>query len=328
MVISRTPLRISLVGGGSDLEAFYRHGVGAVVTAAIRKYVYVTVNKKFDSRIRASYSTTEVVDSVGELRHELIRECLTKLGISGGIEITSISDVPSEGTGLGSSSTYTVGLLNALYAYTHRHVGAERLAREACEIEIERCRKPIGKQDQYIAAYGGLQYVRFNADGSVLVDPVVCPAATRRELESRLLLLYTGVTRSASPILDEHRMNLEAGRGHDGVRRLVEMAGQLREALVAQRLEEVGEILHENWMIKKSLTAASSTQIDDWYERARAAGAVGGKILGAGGAGFLLLDASPEDHPDICRALQELRPVPFSLEPQGGKIIYVEENES
>ncbi len=156
MVISRTPLRISLIGGGSDLEAFYRHGPGAVVTAAIRKYIYVTINKKFDSRIRASYSVTEIVDSVGDLQHELIRECLKKLRIDGGIEITSISDIPSEGTGLGSSSSYTVSLLNALYAYTHRHVGAERLAREACEIEIDRCLKPIGKQDQYIGVYPGL----------------------------------------------------------------------------------------------------------------------------------------------------------------------------
>src|ERR1051325_3366108 len=201
MIISRTPLRISFMGGGSDLPAYYREEPGAVVSTAIDKYIYINVNTKFDQRVRASYSVTEMVDTVDELQHELIREALKLVGVEKGIEITSISDIPSRGTGMGSSSTYTVGLLNALHAYTGRHAGAERLANEACWIEIEKCGKPIGKQDQYIAAYGGLQYTRFNPDGSVFVDPIICRPETRRTLESSLLLLYTGLTRSANDVL-------------------------------------------------------------------------------------------------------------------------------
>jgi D-glycero-alpha-D-manno-heptose-7-phosphate kinase len=328
MIISRTPLRVSFVGGGTDLAAFYAHEPGAVVTTAIRKYIYITVNRKFDSRIRASYSETEIVDSVGEVRHELIRESMRKLQLNGGIEITSISDIPSQGTGLGSSSSYTVGLLNALHAYRNQHAGAERLARESCEIEIERCGKPIGKQDQYIAAYGGLQYIRFNPDGSVFVDPIVCSAATRQTLESELMLFYTGMTRSADPILAEQCQNLSNGKCRRTSRRLVQLADELRRALTANDLDAFGEILHESWMVKKTMANGVSTgQIDDWYERARAHGAIGGKITGAGGGGFLLLYAPRECHVDIHRALPELKPVIFGLEPQGSKIIYVEETE-
>ncbi len=189
MIISRTPLRISFAGGGSDLAAFYRQEPGAVLSTAINKYIYINVNKKFNDQIRASYSVTEIVDNVDELKHELIRESLKMVLPPCGIEITSISDIPSQGTGLGSSSTYTVGLLKSLYAYRGQHVGAERLARGACEIEIERCKKPIGKQDQYIAAYGGFQYIRFNPDESVFVDPVICSPETKLQLQRCLLML-------------------------------------------------------------------------------------------------------------------------------------------
>jgi D-glycero-alpha-D-manno-heptose-7-phosphate kinase len=209
MIISRTPLRISFAGGGSDLAAFYRHESGAVVSMAIDKYIYVTVNKKFDKQIRASYSVTEIVDHLDELQHELIREGLKIVGCNQGIEITSISDIPSQGTGLGSSSTYTVGLLNALYAFRGHYAGAERLAREACQIEIERCGAPIGKQDQYIAAYGGLQMIQFNPDESVFVDPVICGPQTRLSLQQHLLMLYTGATRQTGDVLREQRANTE-----------------------------------------------------------------------------------------------------------------------
>jgi len=218
VIISRTPLRISFVGGGSDLAAYYRHAPGAVVSTAIDKYIYITVNRKFDSRIRASYSVTEIVDNVDEVRHELIREALKLVGVDGGIEITSISDIPSEGTGLGSSSTYTVGLLTALYGYIGRHVGAERLAREACEIEIKRCGRPIGKQDQYMAAYGGLQYMQFNPDESVFVDPIICPPALRQTLRSHLMLMFMGTTRASSAILTEQRSNTEHDSGRISMR--------------------------------------------------------------------------------------------------------------
>lgn len=328
MIISRTPLRISFAGGGSDLGAFYRSESGLVVSTAINKYIYITVNKKFDRKIRASYSVTEIVDTVDELKHELIRETLKLVGLNGGIEITSISDIPSRGTGLGSSSSYTVGLLKALYAYKDQHVGAERLAREACHIEIELCGKPIGKQDQYIAAYGGLQHILFNTDESVILNPVICSPETKRELQKRLLLLYTGLTRSADNILDEQMRNTENDKFKQlALRSMAKLAQELRDALVANDLSTFGEILHKGWLKKKEMASGiSNRKIDKWYERARNHGAIGGKITGAGGGGFLLLYAPPERHGDILRALPELRFMPFGFEPQGSKVIYVEES--
>lgn len=328
MIITRTPLRISFAGGGSDLSAFYEKEQGAVVSTAIDKYIYITVNPKFDHKIRASYSVTEIVDTVDEVRHELIREALRLLGIGQGIEITSISDIPSQGTGLGSSSSYTVGILNALYAYLGHMAGAERLAREACYIEINRCGKAIGKQDQYIAAYGGLQYIRFNPDGSVFTDPVICSLDTRKKLQSRLLLLYTGLTRQADDILTEQtRETRSSEEKQASLRRMVRLADQLCEALGRDEIDAFGEILHAGWLEKRKLASGiSNASIDAWYERARTAGAIGGKLLGAGGGGFLLLYADPAYHADICHALPELHPIPFHFCPQGSKVIYVEEN--
>lgn len=328
MIISRTPLRISFAGGGSDLAAFYHQEPGAVLSTSINKYIYINVNKKFDDKIRASYSVTEIVDNVEDLKHELIRESLNLVVPQCGIEITSISDIPSQGTGLGSSSTYTVGLLNSLYAHVGQHVGAKRLAEEACEIEIERCGKPIGKQDQYIAAFGGLQFIRFNPDESVFVDPVICAPETKMRLQHRLLMLYTGLTRSADKILEEQSLNTENNtEKRNSLRRMTQLAQQLRDALVENDLDGFGEILHQGWMEKKKLASGiSNPQIDQWYATAREHGAIGGKVLGAGGGGFLLLYAHPETFPEIMRALPELQPVSFRLEPQGSKIIYVEEN--
>ncbi|MEN6457554.1 MAG: GHMP kinase [Thermoguttaceae bacterium] len=328
MIISRTPLRISLMGGGSDLPAFYDQEPGCVVSTAINKYIYITVNRKFDRHIRASYSVTENVERLGELKHELIRESLRLTGVHEGIEITSISDIPSSGTGMGSSSSYTVGLLNALHAYVGRHAGAERLASEACQIEIDVCRKPIGKQDQYIAAYGGFQCIRFNPDGSVFVDPIICMPETREELQRRLLLFYTGITRSANPILNEQSAcTANNAQTRNTLRQMVQMALAMRDALCSNSLDNLGEMLHESWMLKKSLVSSiSNERIDAFYQRAREHGARGGKLLGAGGGGFLLLDAPPERHPAIVSALAELRPTPLRFEPQGSKIIYVEES--
>jgi D-glycero-alpha-D-manno-heptose-7-phosphate kinase len=328
MIISRTPLRISFAGGGTDLPAFYLEEPGAVVSTAIDKYIYINVNEKFDHRIRASYSVTEMVDSPDELQHELIREALGLTGIEGGIEITSISDIPSSGTGLGSSSSYSVGLLNALYAYLGKRVGAARLGAEACKIEIELCGKPIGKQDQYIAAFGGLQYIQFNPDGTVFADPIICNRATRRALEDSLVLLYTGLTRSADNILMEQSRNTanEADK-RKALRQMKGQADSLRQALESDNLAAFGEILHEGWMLKRTLASGiSSAQIDHWYETARKNGAIGGKLLGAGGGGFLLFCAEPGRHADIIKALPELRPVDIELEPQGSKIVYVEEH--
>jgi D-glycero-alpha-D-manno-heptose-7-phosphate kinase len=265
---------------------------------------------------------------VDEVQHELIREALRVVGIEGAIEITSISDIPSRGTGLGSSSTYTVGLLNALYAYVNHLAGAERLAREACQIEIERCGKPIGKQDQYIAAYGGLQFIRFNADEAVFVDPIICKPETREQLQEGLLMFYTGLVRSADGILEEQSHNTHTDEEkRASLRRMVGYAVQVREALARNDLGGFGEALHANWMEKRRLASGISRPIiDEWYERARAHGAIGGKVLGAGGGGFLLLYAPPERHSEICGALPELRPIDFRFSPQGSRLIYVEEN--
>lgn len=327
MIISRTPLRISFVGGGSDLPAFSAHEPGAVVSTTINRYIYITVNQKFDRRIRASYSQTETVDHVGELKHELIREALRCTGIDGAIEITSISDIPSRGTGLGSSSAYTVGLLNALYAHTGRLAGAERLAREASAIEIDRCGRPIGKQDQYSAAYGGLKYFAFNPDGSVFVEQIVCAPPVRARLVEGLLLLYTGQTRRAESILEEQSRNTASEPVRAGLRRMVALAGALRDALNRGDLEAFGEILHANWEEKRRLAnGITTTAIDEWYATARRQGAIGGKILGAGGGGFLLLYAPADRHDAIRAALPVLRPVPVGFEPQGSRLIYVEEN--
>jgi D-glycero-alpha-D-manno-heptose-7-phosphate kinase len=326
VIISRTPLRISFAGGGSDLPAFYRRESGAVVATAISKYIYITVNKKFDTRIRASYSITEMVDRVEDLRHDLIREALRMTGITGGIEITSISDIPSTGTGLGSSSAYTVGLLHALHAYSGRYVGAARLAEEACQIELDRCHRPIGKQDQYVAAYGGLQFLQFDA-GSVSVEPLLPGGEFRQALHEHLLLLYTGLSRNADVILADQQRGLDRGTETvDETQRLRDLALDLRAAVLDRRLGVIGEILDASWTVKRRLAPGVTTpRIDEWYERARAAGAVGGKLLGAGGGGFLLVFAAPQDHETIVQRLPELQRVPFHFEPHGSRIIYVEE---
>ncbi len=325
MIISRTPLRVSFVGGGSDLPAFYRREFGAVVATAISKYVYITVNPKFDGKIRVSYSVTEIVDSLSQLRHELIREALRLVGIRGGIEITSISDIPSEGTGLGSSSSYTVGLLNALWAFKGKHTSAEKLADAACRIEMKRLKKPIGKQDQYTTAYGGLVFMECSPDGRVEVYPIICKPSTKRKLGERLLLVYTGFTRSNKRILQQQSENVRSSTMvRETTRAMAQLARIMREQIEKNDLSRFGELLHENWMLKRSLASGvSNSQIDEWYERARKAGAEGGKIVGAGGGGFLLFYAEKEKHKGIIRALPGLQYTPFRLEPQGSRIIYV-----
>jgi D-glycero-alpha-D-manno-heptose-7-phosphate kinase len=326
MIITRTPLRVSFAGGGTDLRAFYGQERGAVLSTAIDKYIYVAVNRKFDKKVRASYSVTEIVERAADLKHELIREALKLVGLVGGIEITSISDVPSQGTGLGSSSSYTVGLLNALYAFTGQLVSAERLASEACRIEIEICGKPIGKQDQYIAAYGGLQHIQFNPDESVFVDPIPSGNEIKEPLQKNLLMLYTGITRSANNVLHEQRKNTEQkGAAVAGLRKMRDLADQLRASLCAGNLDGFGETLHSGWMLKRTLASGiSNGMIDRWYDTARRHGALGGKLLGAGGGGFLLLYAHPDRQAEICRALPDLQPMPFRFAPQGSKIIFIE----
>ena len=325
MIISRTPLRMSFVGGGSDLPVFYRRFGGAVVSTAINQFVYVTINKKFDDRIRVSYSRTEEARSVERIRHPLVREAMKLLRIPGGVEITSIADIPAKGTGLGSSSSFTVGLLHVLHAHAERYASAEQLAREACVTEIERCGEPVGKQDQYAAAFGGLNFIQFNPDDSVTVEPIICERETIRQIQAHTLVFYTGITRSASVLLKQQQSAVGAEKKKQQVlRKMVGLAHQLRDDLQRNRIAALGEIIDENWRLKKSLaTAIAPNVIDAWYARARKAGATGGKLLGAGAGGFLMFYAPPDRHDAIAGALGELRRMDFRFEPQGSRIIFV-----
>lgn len=328
MIISKSPLRISLAGGGSDLEAYYKTGYGAVVSTAIDKYIYITVNQKFDDKIRVSYSKTEIVDHVHELEHHVIRETLKLVGIDKKIEVVYMGDIPlgTAGVGLGSSSGLAVGLLNALYAYKGLHVSASRLAAEACKIEIEILGHPIGKQDQYISAYGGFNYIQFNKDGTVFVEPIICNQETKTHLHKKLMLFYTGIVRVSSEILEEQKEKTPLNLSF--LDQMVGLAKDLRDHLRNNKIDEVGPILHEGWLLKKKLASNISTsQIDMYYEKARQAGAAGGKILGAGAGGFLLLYCDEKYQPKVREALSELVESPFRLEPQGSKIIYIHDKE-
>ncbi len=316
---------MSFVGGGTDLPVFYRRFGGAVVSTAINQFIYVTVNKKFDDRIRVSYSRTEEARSPERVRHPLVREGMKMLGIRGGIEITSVADIPAKGTGLGSSSSFTVGLLHVLHAYAERYASAEQLAQEACEIELTRCAEPIGKQDQYAAAFGGLNFIQFNQDDSVVVEPIICKRQTIEQLQSHILTFYTGITRSASNILQHQQRAVASEKKKQAVmRQMTDLARQLRHDLQQNRADAFGEIIHEGWALKKRLSRGITNDlIDDWYAKARKAGAVGGKLLGAGAGGFLMFYAPPERHGAIAQALGNLRRVDFRFEPQGSRIIFV-----
>jgi D-glycero-alpha-D-manno-heptose-7-phosphate kinase len=324
VIISRTPLRVSFVGGGSDLAQFYRRNGGAVVSAAIDKYIYVNVNKKFDDGIRVAYSKNEEVKHVADIEHRLVRAALEHVGISGGIEITTIADIPSKGTGLGSSSSFTVGLLNALNAFKGQYVSSEQLGRDSCRLEIDICGEPIGKQDQYAAAFGGLNLIEFRPDESVVVSPIICKPGTVAQLQTNLLVLYTGITRSASTLLKQQSERIETNaKVQHALNRMVELAHLLRDELHRNNASAFGEILHESWSLKKGLAIGISTaEIDEWYETARKAGAIGGKILGAGAGGFLMLYAPQEMHGRIKFALPMLRPLSIAFEPLGSRIIF------
>lgn len=323
MIISQTPLRMSFVGGGSDLPAYYRRHGGAVLSTAIDKYVYVSVNKKFDGGIRLAYSKVEEVDRLEQIEHRLVRATFEMLELAGGVEVTTVADIPSRGTGLGSSSSFTVGLLQAISAYLGRHISAEDLGKRSCEIEIDRCGEPIGKQDQFAAAFGGLNLIEFNPDDSVNVTPVIMNAADRDAMERNIVVFYTGITRSASDILRKQGQEAEDDAQKQAVLgRMVELTYHLRDELSRGAINSFGEILHENWMLKKSLTAGiSNGQIDDWYRKAIGAGAQGGKLLGAGAGGFLMFYAPPERHDAIAEAIG-LRRIDIGFERLGSRILF------
>ena len=322
MIISQTPYRVSFAGGGTDLPVFYRRQYGAVLSTAINHHIYVTVHRRFEPSIRVSYSRTEVAETLDEVQHELVREAMRLAEIDEPLEITTIGDVPA-GTGMGSSSSLTVGLLGALYGFRNRVVSPRVLAEQASRIEINVLGKPIGRQDQYAAAFGGLNYIRFNKDDTVDVEPVPCRAETLEELERRALLTYTGQTRDADSILE--RQSTVTEDHMDVLTSLRDLADEMRDALAgAGDLDHFAELLHRGWEMKRSLGCGiSNRQIDDLYAAARRAGACGGKLLGAGGGGFLLLIAPPWRHRAIREALGRPRELPFKLARHGSRMIFI-----
>lgn len=320
MIIVQSPLRISLFGGGTDFPDYYLQEGGCVLSTAIDKYIFVVIKQRFDDKLRIGYTRTEMVDSVDEIQHELIREALRMTGISRGVEITTMGDIPA-GSGLGSSGAVTVGALNAMYTYLNDGTSAARLAREACEIEIDKLKKPIGVQDQYISAYGGLRFIEFHADGEIAVEKVKLSASLKRCLNESLLIFFTGVTRQADTILAEQQVNI--AQRMTVLREMKQMAYTARQELEAGNIDALGHLLHESWLLKKQLASRISNGfIDEIYQTARAAGALGGKILGAGGGGFLLLYCPFHRRESVRSALQNLQELPFQLEPDGSKVIF------
>ncbi len=325
MIISRTPLRISFAGGGSDLPSYYQESEGAVLSTTIDKYIYLAVHKYFyPNQSLLKYSKTELINSNSEIQHPLFRECMQMLDIHG-IDISSMADVPA-GTGLGSSSAFTVSLLNVLHAYKHEAVSPEYLAAKACEIEIERLSDPIGKQDQYAAAYGGLNFIRFNPDHSVNVEKIIMDPATKLQLDRNLLMYYTGTTHSASALLKEQNKEMQNLSKRQVIGKMVEMAYELKQVLESNNIDDFGRILHEGWLLKKSISNGISNQvIDDLYNAGIQSGALGGKLLGAGGAGFVLFYVPEERQEHFRQQMSNYIELPFGFENYGSKIIYTNE---
>lgn len=324
MIISKTPLRMSFAGGGSDIRAYYQHGYGSVLSTTIDKFVYITVNKRFNDPIRVGYSKIEYVENVEDIEHHLVREALKLVGVSKGIEVIYMSDMlpAHEGSGLGASSSILVGTLHALHAFKGEFVSAETLAQEACKIEIDILGNPIGKQDQYAAAYGGFNFIQFNADESVLVDPLVFKKEIKEELNNNLLLFFTGMTTRSDTVLTE-----QTRKTKDNLHildKMVELADELRDALRNNDLTGFGNILHKGWVYKQQLASnITNSVINSYYEKARKAGAIGGKILGSGGGGFLLFYCEEKHQDKVREALKDLKETSFKFEQQGSKIIYV-----
>ena len=323
MIITKTPLRISFVGGGSDIEEFYSKQEGAVLSAAINKYMYISSHHFFDKdKIRVKYSKTETVASVDEINHPIMREVLRKFNVAGALEISSNSDVPA-GTGLASSSAFTVGLLHNLYAKNGKLVLRERLAEEACDIEINRLKEPIGKQDQYACAVGGLNVLRFLPSGEVAVEPVHLKKELFKELQKNLLMFFTGEQRSAGDILKEQKENLKGGIKTEILKEMVGLVYKLRDALYAGELDKFGPLLHENWLLKRKLASAiTNPVVDGIYSRGLENGATGGKLLGAGGAGFMLFYCPQKAQERLRAALSNLTEMKFKFDGEGTKLIY------
>jgi len=320
MIITQTPLRIGLLGGGTDLPDYYRQHGGRVLNAAIDKYIYVIIKQRFDDDIYVNYSKKEIVSRVEDLEHELVREAMLMSGVTRAVEITTLADIPSSGSGLGSSSTVTVGLLNALYAYQGHQVSALELAQRACEIEIERCGKPIGKQDQYIAALGGIQDLRFGLGEHVTAESVDLDPAARRALQHQIMLFYTGVTRSANNILAEQSAKVSATRPH--LDHLRDLANFAVERLRDGDVDAIGPALRESWEAKRKLaTGVSNDEIDAAVGRALEAGASGVKVSGAGGGGFMLVMCDMRHQRAVREALVYMKEMPVKFDRLGTRVV-------
>ena len=321
MIITQTPLRIGLLGGGTDLPDYYREHGGRVLNCAIDKYIYVIVKQRFDNDIYVNYSKKEIVSRVEDLEHELVREAMWMTGVTNGVEITTLADIPSSGgSGLGSSSAVTVGLLQALFAYRGRQVTAEELADRACTIEIDRCGKPIGKQDQYIAAYGGIRDIRFGPGDQVMAEELELSPTGRRDLQRNIMLFYTGVTRSANSILAEQTANIKATR--DQLDLLHDLAGLAADRLRCGDVDAVGEAMRKGWEAKRQLAAGiSNPEVDMAIDRALEAGASGAKLTGAGGGGFLLVICPVERQRAVRESLADMHELPVALDRFGSRIV-------
>jgi len=327
MIISKTPMRMSFAGGGSDLRSYYKHGFGAVVSTSLDKYVYITVNEKFADIFRVGYSITEHVKNVDDIKHNLVREALkTTKVIKPGVDIVYMSDMlpAHEGSGLGASSSILVGTLHALYAFKGKHVSAKRLAEEACEIEIDKLKNPIGKQDQYAAAYGGFNYIKFNSDESVKIEPLIFKKSIKNELNENMLLFYTGINTRSDTILTEQNEKTE--KNSKILDKMVELTEEIRDALYNEDLLEFGNILHKGWEYKQKLASKITNPIiNEYYTKARKAGAIGGKILGSGGGGFLLIYCEKKYKTKVRETLKQLKETSFNFGTQGSRIIYVDD---
>jgi D-glycero-alpha-D-manno-heptose-7-phosphate kinase len=327
MIVSRTPLRMSFAGGGSDLRDYYAQRTGAVVSTTINKYVHIAVNRRFTKDLRIAYSKIEEAHSVDEVEHHLAREALKITGPWKGIDLSYISDLLAshEGSGLGSSSSITAGTLNALYALKGMHVTPKILAEQACEIEIERLGHPIGKQDQYAVAFGGLNCIEFHNDETVSVKKIILNKSVRNELQNNLLAFHTGVNTRSDVVLTEQKKKTEINI--EFIDKMVQLSLDLKDALEHSDITEFGSILHQNWLLKKKLASNMSNNIiDSYYNTAMKSGALGGKILGSGGGGFLLFYCEENKQEQLRQALSNLRELDFKFETDGSKIIYVGED--
>ena len=320
MIIVQAPLRISFFGGGTDFPDYYRQEGGCVLSTAIDKYIYVVIKQRYDDMLRIGYTQTELVDSVDKIKHELIRLALLKTGITKGVEITTMGDIPA-GSGLGSSSAVTVGALHAMYSYLNNSVQASRLAHEACKIEIDELKKPIGVQDQYISAFGDMRFIEFHTDDSIHVKRVEMDPAIKRKLNENLLIFFTGLTRQSSTILTEQQNNI--AQHMTILREMKQIAHEAYRELIAGNIDALGYLLDKSWHLKKQLSSRiNNNLIEEAYQAALAAGALGGKIAGAGGGGFLLLYCPYARRADVRGALHNLKELPFQLEPDGSKVIF------